>query len=298
MKDDREIAVARPTPDSTRTDRPRLKLRNRPTLKLRDQPRVQQRQSVYRARRRKTPNPLPVHTAVARTVSFRAFNIMQLRFLLWALVQIVNNKGIGAEFRANIKEFAALLGINYYERHVNEVRDAILGLADVLFYFPDGDGTWKVPAVAVRVPDIGSDGEVIVEFHPRLLEMFQRHCDGYALLHIEDYFRVAHIRAAGLITLLSSIRHFDNPKAQTFALADLRFSLGLTDRTYDRWDRVEDALKRTKRHVQERTEWRFSWEPIKRGRRVVAVRFRISDGLRFTSFRAKQRISLAAPLAR
>jgi hypothetical protein len=249
-----------------------------------------------------------VQNAAARTMTFRAYNILALRFHLWALLQLGPNPKVTLEpplphlekmvkvvsFQATVKEFAEIVGVGWYQHRLKEIGEAVKTLADVGIMFPDDtqpEGYWVAPAcAAVRVPvrlSIENSAEqlVIVKFNPLLFEYFRHHPEGYTLLQVGDIFKVQSTRAADLILLLSYMRHLTSARLRTFTLAELRFSLGLESRAYDRWDNVAAELRKARTEVLRRTRWLFTFEPIKEKGRVVAVRFTIQEGVRYSTLR-------------
>lgn len=274
----------------------RLRLKNRPA-----------RQEAPPRNNKRRPLPtrrqtfVPVEQWVARSASLRADNVLTVRFLLWALVQLGVDKepprSTNVTFNGNVRDFAKVLGLPWYVKNLQDVRDAVLSLPRVHFTFPAKRSVVDVPVVAsVRRPAVVDEqGDIEIKFNPKLFEIFRRDELGFALLCVEDIYRVRSMRAVSLLLLLSSMRHMNSDVCRTLSVRELRFALNLEGPGYDRWDNLWTALSATRDFIQrDLANWRFDMRPIKSGRRVAKVRFDITRCIKLE--KPKRRRSLTTTL--
>lgn len=147
----------------------------------------------------------------------------------------------------------------------------------------ESDGSFVKYPIFSKCRYDNKKGSITVRFDPDLKEHFlglKSHFTKYALV---EFLTLPSIYSQRLFEILKS---WDDKPEITIALDDLFKALSVPDslRRYPDFRRY--VLEKAHKDIKEKTSFRYGWEPIKKGRSYVAIRFTLSTHRKASQKRA------------
>lgn len=86
------------------------------------------------------------------------------------------------------------------------------------------------------------------------------------------------LKSANQLRMYELLKQYEKSGERKMTLVELRNGLGIGDDEYPRWDRFRDRVLNSCQHaLLENTDIKFTYEPIKAGRKITGVHFYISQ---------------------
>lgn len=114
-------------------------------------------------------------------------------------------------------------------------------------------------------------GAISVQFHPDLKPHFLQLKDHFTRYNLLEFMLLTSVYSQRMFEILSSWR--DKPEI-TLDLVDLQDRLGVPDSFRNRYpDFRRKVLEPAHKNITAKTSFVYEWEPVKKGRAVIGVRF-------------------------
>ncbi|WP_456364125.1 replication initiation protein [Priestia aryabhattai] len=121
-----------------------------------------------------------------------------------------------------------------------------------------------------------NEGTVTVRFDPDLKPYFLALSEKFTKYKLEN---VIHLKSSHSIRMFELLKSYEGLTERTFTLVELREKLGIEDK-YPSWINFKQkVLDRAQKELEEKTDISFTYTPIKQGRPVVKVKFKIKSNL-------------------
>mgnify|MGYP001060653443 CR=1 FL=1 len=121
-----------------------------------------------------------------------------------------------------------------------------------------------------------SEGTVTVRFDPDLKPYFLALSEKFTKYKLEN---VIHLKSSHSIRIFELLKSYEGLTERTFTLVELREKLGLEEK-YTSWINFKQkVLDCAQKELEEKTDISFTYTPIRQGRPVVKVKFKIKSNL-------------------
>ena len=195
------------------------------------------------------------------------------KLMLYCIAMIDNKEGrIERTFEMDIKDFISFLGIkgnDYYRRMLDMTRD----FASRVFEIKQPNGELhQIPVLSIIKYKKGSvELKVNDQLAPYLLDL-KSHFTKYSLQEALSF------KSGFAMRLYQLLAQYQNMQEVDFSLEKLRFCLNVEDSTYKLFgDFRRYVLDQAKNEINKKSTLRFEYKPIKKGRKVVAIKFTITQ---------------------
>lgn len=230
-----------------------------------------------------------IRQANALARSGQELDLNEKRLLLLAMSRIRSSDKELFTHKIGMSELATHLGSNPYARAERAAR----GLLRRLVYVPTENGGFKEfqwTTVAEYVPSESSElGESYVkirlneELAPLLLELRER----YNTIPLLDLLPMESFNGQRLYEILWHDSHGGEKKVLTYAITDLKFSLGMRTleqrgskkvwvEKYKAWRDFRKMLERAQEEFLTHGRLRFTFDALRQGRAIQQVRFHLA----------------------
>ncbi len=208
-----------------------------------------------------------------------AFSLQQQKALLFIISQIKPNQKAFEYQKFPLAEFCKICGININGKNYRDVKSSIEGLSSP-FWLMDYDENGDVFETMVHFlsnakvyPRKGIvEIRVDEELKPYLLEL-QNNFTAFELQNILT------MRSKYSIRLYELMRSWSSNETVSYSLDTLS---ALIDNKYNRWvDTKRKIIEPAIKEINELTDLSVSYEPVKKGRAVVAINFLINKKTTF-----------------
>lgn len=123
--------------------------------------------------------------------------------------------------------------------------------------------------------DHGEDGVWYVEIdaHDKALPLMFEFKDHYFKYELWNALRLT---SSNHLRMYEILKQYEKMGERTFKIDELRSLLGIEKKEYPRWDRFQDrVLNSCQNALAEKTDLKFSYEPLRCGRKFTAIKFKI-----------------------
>lgn len=172
----------------------------------------------------------------------------------------------------SIKEFKALIG-SKSKNIYGEVEIIVRKLMQP-FNFINAEGKVTTIAWLSKATYNTNEGTVTVRFDPDLKPFFLFLNEKFTRYKLGN---IIHLRSSYSIRLYELLKSYEGLKERTFTLIDLKIKLGIEDK-YPKWINFRQrVLDHAQQELEQKTDIIFVYEPIKKGRSVHKVKFKIKN---------------------
>lgn len=218
--------------------------------------------------------------------------LMEQKSFCFAVSKIKPTDGEGNEYTFTINEYCDCCGINRNDgRTIENVKDALMRLSDKSFYLLDETGTWVLIRWLSKVKILPKSGKIKIKFDEDMQKYLIGLYDNYTQYSL---LCVLPMRSAYSIRLYELLKSYagQGRKYKEFQIEDLKAKIAAPYQRFPDFRRY--ALEIATREINEYTDIEISWQPITKGRKVVAVKFDIakrdSFGIAQSSIRATEEL--------
>jgi len=121
-----------------------------------------------------------------------------------------------------------------------------------------------------------NEGTVTVRFDPDLKPFFLALSEKFTKYKLEN---IIHLKSNYSIRIFELLKSYEGLTERTFTLIELKEKLGIEDK-YPIWINFKDrVLERAKKELEEKTDISFTYTPIKKGRAIHKVKFKIHTNI-------------------
>ena len=195
------------------------------------------------------------------------------KLMLYCVAMIDNKEGrIERTFEMDIKDFISFLGIkgnDYYRRMLDMTRD----FASRVFEIKQPNGELhQIPVLSIIKYKKGSvELKVNDQLAPYLIDL-KSHFTKYSLQEVLS------LKSAFAMRLYQLLAQYQYKQEVEFSLEKLRFCLNVDDGKFKRYfDFKRYVLEYAQNEINKKSTLRFEYKPIKKGRKVIAIKFIITQ---------------------
>ena len=198
------------------------------------------------------------------------------KLILYCIGMVDNKEGkIRRTFEMDIKDFVDFLeikGNDYYKRMMEITDDFVSRVFEIKQ--PNGE-IHKIPALSIIKYKKGSvEMKINDQLVPYLLNL-KSHFTKYSLQEVLKF------KSGFSMRLYQLLAQYQYKKEVEYSLEHLRFCLNVADGKFKRFfDFRRYVLEVSKKEITEKSSLRFEYQTVKQGRKVVAVRFTITQPIK------------------
>lgn len=179
------------------------------------------------------------------------------------------------EYDFSILEFCKICGFNYNSgKNYSEIKSVLQKLRDRSMWLSQPDGSEVLVAWLSKVRTNKRSGIAHItldeDLAPYLFDLGQKFTQ-YQL------YNVLGMKSSFSVRMYEILKSYSYQKTKTFDLDELKTILGVDSiKSYERYpDFRRKVLEISQKEINELTDLHFYFEPIKKGRKVVKIKFRI-----------------------
>lgn len=213
-------------------------------------------------------------------------SLVEQKTFCYAVSKIKPSDIPGTEYTFAINEYCDVCGIKRNSgRTMGEVKDALKRLRDRSFYLVEPDGAYCLIGWLAKVQISPKSGKIRIKFDEDMQKYLMGLYDNYTQYSL---LCVLPMRSSYSVRLYELLKSYSGLKQrQEFDIDDLKARIAAP---YDRFpDFRRYALEKAVKEINEFTDIEVSWEPIRRGRKVVKVCFDVKNRKSWAAYISGQR---------
>jgi len=157
----------------------------------------------------------------------------------------------------------------FFEDGTNKkrIKDAFFSLNDKYIIVEDDEGTEKIHLI--ESPKIKYRGEVIFRLDEKIVDVFLNFSKGYSKYQLDISLSFNSVYSMRLYELISN-----QSKPITFRISRLKEMWEITEKSYERnYNFIQRIIEPAKKELDEKSNWSFTYKPIKIGRSFELIEF-------------------------
>lgn len=201
--------------------------------------------------------------------------LLEQKTFCYAVSKIKPTDTKDTEYTFAINEYCDVCGINRNSgKTIEEVKEALKRLSDKSFYILDEDGSWVLIRWLSKVRVLPKSGKVKIKFDEDMQKYLVGLYNNYTQYSL---LCVLPMRSSYSVRLYELLKSYVGLKRHTmeFDIDDLKIKLNAPYVNFKDFRRF--SLEPATREINQYTDIEITWEPVKKGRKVVAVKFRMSE---------------------
>lgn len=202
-------------------------------------------------------------------------SLLEQKTFCYAVSKIKPDDTKDTWYTFTINEYCNVCGIAKNNgKNIDDVKTALKQLRDKSFYLLNQDGDYETVGWLDKAIVSPKSGKVRIRFDETLQKYLMGLYNNYTQYSL---LCVLPMRSAYSIRLYELLKSYVGLKRKEmdFDIDDLKIKLNAP---YERFpDFRRKALEIATREINQYTDIEISWEPIKKGRKVMAVKFRMSE---------------------
>lgn len=201
-------------------------------------------------------------------------SLLEQKTFCYAVSKIKPGDTKDTEYTFSINDYCDVCGINRNDGRTAEVvKEALKRLRDKSFYLLDEEGAWVLIGWLSKVRILPKSGKVKIKFDEDMQKYLMGLYDNYTQYSL---LCVLPMRSAYSIRLYELLKSYVGLKRREmrFDIDDLKTKLNAPYKKFPDFRRK--ALEIATREINQYTDIEITWEPINKGRKVVAVKFLMS----------------------
>lgn len=225
------------------------------------------------------------------------YTIQEQRTVLWVIGEIHREDYIYHQrhelktIKISALEYAALMDIPV--KHVyRDAKKIGKSLMDKVLAIEDEESkTWLLVHWVSSMEY--KDGIISVDIHPKLIPYLIDLKEKFTSFKLKN---VLYLNSSYAIKLYQLLSQYKTIGEREITLDNLRSMLGISEtKTYERYNSIkEKILEISKREINAKTDIIFSYKPIKKSRKVIAIQFKITPQLKEKTITLDSKIKLQA----
>lgn len=197
--------------------------------------------------------------------------LLEQKTFCYAVSKIKPNDELGTQYVFPINEYCDACGINRNDgRTIENVKSALKKLRDKSFYLLDEKGDYVLIGWLSKVHVSPKSGKIAIKFDEDmqmyLIGLYENFTE-YSLLCVLP------MRSSYSIRLYELLKSFSGFSCKEFDIDDLQMKLCSCYKRFPDFRRK--VLEVSTKEINLYTDIEISWQPIKKGRKVVKVKFDI-----------------------
>ncbi|WP_237562777.1 replication initiation protein, partial [Bacillus dakarensis] len=200
--------------------------------------------------------------------------LQEQRILLVLASKVQVHDDILKSYRFRAKDFIEIIGNKTGTGFYSYLKETVLGLQKkVLTIRKDGKERNLNWVITSEYED--KEGYIILQFHPSLKDFFLELKEKFTSYQLENVVRLNSVYSIRFYELL---KQYEKLKKRKFSIQDLKSILGIEQTKYKQYGHFKDkVIKVAQNEISEKTDISFSFEEIKKGRKVVEILFHIEN---------------------
>lgn len=200
-------------------------------------------------------------------------SLNEQKFVLKTISKLKPTDENFGEYVITVDEFYRILGLESKKTAYRDLKRISKSILKKPLTIPEPDGdlicNWFS---SIKYKD--NEGFVMVSHDPKLIPYLLMIQEKFTAYKLEN---ILHLRSAYSIRIYELLRQYLAEKVRTIPLTELRELLGIEPKQYSRFnDFKRFVLDVAKKELPKQTDIGFTWAPIKTGRKITAIKFKIS----------------------
>jgi plasmid replication initiation protein len=147
------------------------------------------------------------------------------------------------------------------------VKEAIRNLNAKSFEYDDGE-EWRIIRL-VEMPMIDKRGKIEFYLSPKLVDVFLNFNKGFSKYQLDISLSFNSVYSMRLYELISN-----QSKPITFRISKLKEMWEIREKSYERnYNFIKKVIKQAQKELDEKSNWSFTYKPIKKGRTFEWIEF-------------------------
>lgn len=222
-------------------------------------------------------------------------NKNEQKIFCYAVSKIKPDDPVNKVYTLDVKEFCEILGLDYFNGGIGYYFKKLLkGLRDKSFYIENNNSSLLVGWLS-EVEIIENTAKVKLTFGVKMQEYLINLKKNYTQY---DLLCILPMKSGYSIRMFELLRSINGVKGPIFdiSLEELKDRINVSYKTYADFRRrvIEQAVK----EINQFTDLKVQWKPIKEGKKIVAIRFLVEHlsekELRTNTFNALKQLNLNA----
>ena len=180
-------------------------------------------------------------------------------------------------YRFTISEFRDMAGVSgdgYYKR----IKEITKGLLDRGLVLKEPDGDLQISWIS-SAKYYDQEGYVDLSFDPALKPYLLDIQEKFTLYQLKNIIK---LRSRYSIRIYEIAKRYQFIKEWIFKLDELRDSLGIGPGKYSRYnDFKKDVLEKAKSELAKKTDVKFQYKEIKKGRKITSIKFTVRKNSKY-----------------
>lgn len=199
--------------------------------------------------------------------------LLEQKTFCYAVSKIKPTDTKETEYTFTINEYCDVCGINRNSgKTIEEVKEALQKLRNKSFYLLDEDGSYVLIGWLSKVRILPKSGKIKIKFDEDMQKYLMGLYNNYTQYSL---LCVLPMRSAYSIRLYELLKSYDGLRRKEiqFDIDELKIKLNAPYINFKDFRRF--SLEPATREINQYTDIEISWESIKEGRKVVAIKFMI-----------------------
>ena len=197
--------------------------------------------------------------------------LREQRFILLMVSMIEPEDSAFTYYKVPSKQLIEALGLGKEKDAYKRLKQIVRGLQTRLLQIKHPDGVVEVQWVGSA--DYRKAGIIEFEFSTKLMPYLLQLQEQFTKYRLKNIVQLQSVYAIRIYELL---KQYEKIGSRRMTVEDLRAYLGIEETKYKMYANLKDrVLKPAHKEVNEKTDIAFTFDEIKEGRKVVAVRFHI-----------------------
>ena len=181
-------------------------------------------------------------------------------------------------YQFNIREFCKVCGIDFDNgKNYKNIKSALDRLADNSFWLDYGEGEFRFQWIVT--PDIKKgQGVIEVEIPKKVMPYLYNLSEKFTTY---QFYNILALKSSYSIMLYELLKSYAWQKHIVLSIEDLRRYLGIGEEKYKEYKAFRrSVIERSIKEIEQYTDLRITFEPVRKGRYIVALEFnlRVTEG--------------------
>ena len=202
-------------------------------------------------------------------------SLLEQKTFCYAVSKIKPGDNKDSEYTFTINEYCDVCGISRNSgKIIEDVKSALKKLGDKSFYLLDEEGSWILIRWLSKIRIFPHSGKITIKFDEDMQKYLMGLYDNYTQYSL---FYILPMRSAYSVRLYELLKSYVGLKRKeiNFEIDDLKIKLNAPYVNFKDFRRF--SLETAAREINQYPDIEVTWEPIKKGRKVIAIKFYISD---------------------
>ncbi len=212
-------------------------------------------------------------------------NLNEQKFVLKSISMIKNDDNDFKNYIVTVSDFARLLNLEHTDTAYRDLKKISKSILKKPFSIREGDNEHQFNWFA-KITYVHNRGHVILSHHPDLKPLLLEVKQNFTAYNLKYALSLPSVYAIRVYELL---KQYQKLKKRIITLEDLKYFLGIEPGKYEHYGSFKrKVLNYVMREIEKHTDIKFTYEEIKKGRKVVAIKFIISNNKKNIKKRLKK----------